>query len=279
MKMTIKQKYTESRQLRDYYRYGLMFSFILMCMGSWNTLRAEFIVGADDLIGISVYGYDDLKSEVRVSANGSISFPLIGKLHVAGLSTFKIEQLITNALTQGKFIKNAPVTVTVLENNSQRVSILGQVNKPGRYPLDSVTTLVDIIAMAGGIKDSGDETVILTHFKKGKAHKKTIDLYALLKSPDQNNLIRVRPRDRIFVPKAPLFYIYGEVQKPGGYKVARNMTVVKALSIGGGLTKIGTQNGIVIKRKDEEGVLQEIDVELTDPVLKEDVVFVKERLF
>lgn len=279
MKTYIKQKLTESRKLKDYCRYGLMFSFILISMGSWNTLRAEFIIGADDLLGISVYGYEDLKSEARVSSSGRISFPLVGELNVAGLSTFKIEQLIADSLTKGKFIQNAPVTVTVLENNSQRVSILGQVHKPGRYPLDSVTTLVDVVAMAGGIKESGDETIILTHFVNGKAHKKVIDLYAMLESTDQNNLIRVMPRDRIFVPKAPLFYIYGEVKNPGGYKTVNNMTIVKALSIGGGLTKVGNQNSIIIKRKDNNGVLQEVDAELTDQVLKDDVVFVKERWF
>jgi polysaccharide export outer membrane protein len=248
-------------------------------MGGWNTLRAEFIIGADDLLGISVYGYKDLESKARVSSNGRISFPLIGELNVAGLSTFKVEKLIAASLTEGKFIQDAPVTVTVLENNSQRVSILGQVNKPGRYALGSVTTLVDVVAMAGGIKESGDETVILTHFINGKAHKKVINLYAMLKSTDQKNLIRIMSRDRIFVPKAPLFYIYGEVQQPGGYKIVNNMTIVKALSIGGGLTKTASQSGIIIKRKDSKGVLQEVDAELTDQVLKDDVVFVKERWF
>jgi len=83
----------------------------------------------------------------------------------------------------------------------------------------------------------------------------------------------------VYVPKAPLFYIYGEVQRPGGYRIEPDISVVKALPIGGGLTLRGTENGIVVKRKNGRGDLQEVDVELGDAVLKDDVIYVGERWF
>lgn len=257
----------------------ILCAFSLMLMGYGVTSNAEYNIGPNDLLGISVFGYEDLKSETRVSVDGHISFPLIGKLYVEDQSTFKVEKLIADKLTKGRFVQGAQVSVTVLENNSQRVSVLGHVNNPGRYSLDSATTLIDVIAMAGGIKETGNETVILTRYKDGKTEKHVVNLYNMLDSSEKTNLITLKPKDKIYVPKAAMFYIYGEVQKPGGYRIVRDMSVVKALSIGGGLTLRGTQNGITIKRKNDIGELGELDVELTDTVVKDDVVYVKERLF
>lgn len=167
----------------------------------------------------------------------------------------------------------------VLENKSQRVSVLGQVNAPGRYPLDSVTTLIDVIAMAGGIRDTGEEKAIITRYQDGKVQKIKVDLHEQLNIAENPIHYEIRQGDVIYVPKAPMFYIYGEVQRPGEYPLEKDVSVVKALSIGGGLTPRGTQNDIVIKRKNSQGKEKEIDAGLTTPVLKDDVIYVNERLF
>ncbi len=273
------KKQISIRQFHSHWRTLLVFVASAFLMGFWGISKAEYNIGPNDLLGITVFGYDDLKSETRVSVDGQISFPLIGKLHVADQSTFEVEQLIAEKLAKGRFVPDAQVTVNVLENNSQRVSVLGHVNKPGRYALDSATTLIDVIAMAGGIKETGDEKVILTRYKEGKTEKHVINLYDMLDASESTNPLVLKPKDKIYVAKAPMFYIYGEVQQPGEYRIVRDMSVVKALSIGGGLTLRGTQNGIIIKRNNASGEMQELDGELTEPVIKGDVVYVKERLF
>ncbi len=240
---------------------------------------AAYNIGPDDMLRISVYGYEDLKTETRVSADGRITFPLIGEVQASGKSSMELEEAIAVKLIKGGFIHDAQVSVTVLEHISQQVSVLGYVNKPGRYPLDSDSSIVDLIAMAGGIHEMGDSKVIVTRTTDGKQQRQELNLHAYIEDPESLTPFKMQKGDAVFVPKAPLFYIYGEVQHPGGYRVEPEISVVKALSIGGGLTLRGTERGIIIKRKDTSGTLQEIDAKLSDPVLKDDVIYVDERWF
>lgn len=240
---------------------------------------AEYTIGPEDVIRILVYDYDDLKTETRVSEDGRITFPLLGELTVGGKTTFKIEQMISQMLSKGGYIKDAQVTVTVVEYKSKRVSVLGLVNAPGRYPLDSITTLIDVIAMAGGIQPTGEEKAIITRIQAGKTSKIEVDLHEQLNISEHPTRFELQAGDVVYIPKAPVFYIYGEVQRPGEYPVERDISVVKALSIGGGLTTRGTQDGIIIKRKNSQGVINELNANLTDNVNKDDVIYVKERLF
>ena len=133
--------------------------------------------------------------------------------------------------------------------------------------------------MAEGIDELGDTKVMVTRTVDGKPQKQELDLRAYLEDGGTIAPFKMQQGDQVYVPKAPMFYIYGEVQHPGGYRIEPDISVVKALSIGGGLTLRGTENGIVIKRKDKSGALQEIDVELGDAVLKDDVIYVGERWF
>jgi polysaccharide biosynthesis/export protein len=241
--------------------------------------QAAYNIGPDDMLRISVYGYEDLKTETRVSADGRITFPLIGQVQASGKSSMELEEAIAVKLIKGGFIHDAQVSVTVLEHVSQQVSVLGYVNKPGRYPLDSDSSIVDLIAMAGGIHEMGDTDVVVTRANNGKQQKQALNLRTYLENTDNVTPFKMQQGDAVYVPKAPVFYIYGEVQRPGGYRIEPEISVVKALSIGGGLTPRGTERGIVIKRKNASGVLEDIDVELSDPVLKDDVVYIDERWF
>lgn len=252
---------------------------LLMVLGVGSTARADYQIGPDDILQIRVYGYDDLDSEPKVSASGRITFPLIGELMVSGLTTFDLEQKIARLLSDGSFIQNPNVTVGVLENQGQLVSVLGQVNKPGRYPLQTSSTLVDLIAMAGGINDKGDERVIVTSRVDGALTKKEINLRGLLESSEANPSFTVVKGDVVYIPRAPVFYIYGEVQKPGAYRVEPDLSVAQAISLGGGITPHGTLRGIEIERKNKTGHPETIDAELIDRVYQDDVVFVDERLF
>jgi polysaccharide export outer membrane protein len=257
-------------------RYLLLMALLVLPI---QQCIADYNIGPDDVLRISVYGYDDLRTETRVSADGRITFPLIGEVDASGKSSIELEEAIATRLIQGGFIHDAQVSVSVVNNVSQQVSVLGHVNRPGRYPLDSNSSVVDLIAMAEGIDELGDTKVIVTRTVNGKPQKQELDLRDYLDEGGTVAPFRMQQGDQVYVPKAPMFYIYGEVQHPGSYRVEPDASVMKALPLGGGLTLRGTENGITIKRKDKNGALKEIDAELEDAVLKDDVIYVGERWF
>ncbi len=260
-------------------RYLRIFSVLLMFFGMMGIVRAEYLIGSDDVLQIKVYGYDDLSTSERVSENGRIIFPLIGEVEVGGQTEFEVARKITKLLGQGGFIQNASVSVTVYEYKNQQVSVLGQVKAPGIYVLKSKITLIDMIAMAGGLAELGDDRVIITRQMDGKTVKQEVNLRTTLESPQHAQTILIQRGDIVYVPKAPMFYIYGEVQRAGSFRLEPNMTVAQAVSLGGGLTPRGTLRGIMIKRHDANGISQEIEAELSDKVLKDDVIVIDERLF
>ena len=249
----------------------LLFNFLFLIR---NVVAAD-VLGPDDVLRISVYGHEDLKTETRVSADGRLSFPLIGEMVVSGKSPIELEETIATRLIDGGFIHDAQVSVVVVEHVSLNVSVLGYVNRPGRYPLDSTTTLVDLIAMAGGtINGSSDSKIWVTRTEDDRVQKYQLDLKDFLEKPETAVAFKMHQSDVVYVPKAPMFYIYGEIQRPGGYPIESDLTVVKALTLGGGLTLRGTESNLHVKRKDEHGDLQEIEVELATPVLRDDVIYV-----
>jgi polysaccharide export outer membrane protein len=256
-----------------------IFTALLMVFCVVGTARAEYMIGTDDVLQIRVYGYDDLATTARVSENGRIVFPLIGEIEVVRQTEFEAARKITQLLAKGGFIPNANVTVTVFEYKNQQVSVLGQVKAPGIYVLKSKINLIDMIAMAGGLAELGDHNIIITHHVDGKAVKQEFDLRKALESPEHNSTTLIEKGDVIYVPKAPVFYIYGEVQRSGSYRLESDMSVAQAVSLGGGLSLRGTLRGIEIQRRDSNGVSKTVEVELSDKVLKDDVIVVDERLF
>ena len=287
IKMHIKTPWTLTliKSLKQFFAWpqsrhtAILVLLLLMVIAFAGKAKADYVIGADDALQIKVYGYDDLATEARVSGDGRITFPLVGEVYLNGQSTFEAEKKIAQLLTDGGFIRDPQVTVTVLEYKSQQVSVLGQVNTPGLYSIGSQSTLVDVVAMAGGISQLGDDRVIVTRYKDGKAVKQEVDLRVALEFPENSKLFAVEKGDVVYIPKAPMFYIQGEVQHPGVYRLEPKITVAQALSIGGGLTLRGTLRGIVIERSDPDGNHKTLDVELTDAVLKDDVVVFEERLF
>lgn len=255
-------------------------SMLMLFILPFKFAYAEYEIGANDVLRITVVGYDELRVETRVSEDGRISFPMIGEVQVAGKSTFDVERETASMLSKGGFIIDPQVTVTILEFKSQQVSVLGQINKPGRYTLEPTTTLVDIIAMAGGINHSGDHNIILTRKdKSGALSKHQIDLRQILEISNDVKPFKIQQDDIIFVPKAPMFYIYGEVQRPGGFTIEPMLSVAQAISLGGGLTLRGTERGILIKRLQKNGKVEPVRAELTDLVQKNDVIVIDERWF
>lgn len=239
----------------------------------------DAVLGAGDGIKISVFNQPDLTVETRISDTGKITFPLIGVVQVGGLSAADAEMKIAQLLKNGKFILNPQVSINVTSMQSQQVSVLGQVTKPGRYPLEGKRNLTDMLALAGGVGVDGGEQITLIRNRDGKTTREVIDLVEIVRSSDAQANPQLIAGDVVYVERAPRFYIYGEVQKPGSYKLERNMIVLQALSTGGGLTPRGTERGIRIKRRDASGELKLYSAEPEDKVQADDIVYIKESLF
>jgi polysaccharide biosynthesis/export protein len=236
----------------------------------------DYRLGAGDLLKIAVFDHDELGVDARISQSGNITFPLVGQVRVAGLSTREAELLLATRLTEGGFLKQPQVSVLVSEYQSQKVSVMGQVARPGQYPLDASKKVLDALALAGGVlNDTAADDATLV---RATGSRVLIDLQTLFDGDPAVNLV-VQDGDTVFVPHAPQFYIYGEVQHPGQYRLARNTSISQAISIGGGLTPRGTQRGAIVKRMDATGKERKVSLRNEDVLQPNDVLLIKASLF
>ena len=234
-------------------------------------------LGMGDMVRVTVFRNPDLPTEARVSERGTIAFPMLGEVNVAGLTPSQAGSRIAQKLRDGKFVVNPEVTVSIAQVNSRQVSVLGNVNKPGRYPLDSVNVkLTDVLATAGGVGPTGADLVTIVSAGNGK--KTDVDLAAIFRNGDLTKNVDLQPGDTIYVHRAPMIYVYGEVQKGGAYRLEPNMTVMQAIALASGITPRGTERGIKLSRRDASGV-KKMDVALTDMVQADDVIYIKDSLF
>lgn len=242
--------------------------------------RRDYPLGAGDLIRIQVFQSPDLTVEARVSETGLISFPLLGPVRVGGLSPGQAERLIASRLREGSFLQNPQVTLNVTQFRSQQVSVLGNVNRPGRYPLETTgMRLSEVLAMAGGITPGGSDVVIVMSEQQGRTSRTEVDVAEMYLANQPERDLPVRAGDTIYVHRAPQFYIYGQVQRPGNYQLERGMTVAQALAKGGGLTLRGTEKGVRLQRRDSGGTILTSEPKLEDAVRADDLIFVRESLF
>ena len=241
---------------------------------------AQYRLAPGDAIRVFVYQNPDLSLELRLTESGTVSYPLLGSINLAGLTVNQAETRISDGLRDGKFVNRPQVTVTMLQVRGNQVSVLGQVNRPGRYPLETgEVRLTDLIATAGGITLVGAESVTVVGTRNGAAYRTVIDLPGVFAAGQRGNDIILRDGDVLWVDRQPQIYLYGEVQKPGPQRLERAMTVMQALATAGGLNQRGTEKGLRIHRKDPRGEVRILEPKMTDPVLPDDVVFVRESLF
>jgi polysaccharide export outer membrane protein len=237
-------------------------------------------LGEGDSVRITVFQNPDLTTETRISERGTITFPLLGEISLAGLTPAGAEARIADQLIKGKFVLKPQISLNVVRVRSRQVAVLGQVARPGRYPLDDTSSnLTDILALAGGISPAGDDNVTVMVKRNGKTAKLEINVPTMYRTGDISRNLQLESGDTIFVPRAPVFYIYGEVQRAGSYRLEQSMTVMQALSVGGGVTPRGTDRGLKIRRKAGDGNFRTIDAQLIDRVEPDDVIYVRESLF
>ena len=252
----------------------------VMALLAGPTYAKEYFLGIGDIVSLSVYGHPDLQIDaLQVDEDGKIAVPLVGDIAVAGLTANDAGKRIANALEKGSFIIRPNVNLLVRQYFSNQVSVLGQVNQAGKYALESNSRVTDLLALAGGINVLGSDTIILLHKQDGQLKQTKIDTLALFKEDKLDLDYPVTDGDIIYVPRAEVFYIYGEVQHPGAYRLEKNMNIMQAISLGGGITPRGTEKNVQIRRSNNAGKIGILPAASGEQIQANDVVYVKESLF
>ncbi len=260
---------------------ALAFLAVLLWIGSTPAGAAqEYLLTPGDIIRITVFKSPELSLDARVSETGAISYPLVGSVQIGGLTLPAAERRIGQMLKDGGFVLNPQMSILLTTALGNLVSVIGEVNTAGRYSLETAGGhLSGMLAAAGGISQTGGDFVVVTGTRNGKPYHREIDIVKMSSSGNPEDDVELHGGDTLFVNRAPLFYIYGQVQKPGQVRLERGMTVMQALASGGGVTGKGTSRGIVRHRRDAAGKVKEEGVSLDDDVHDQDVIYVKESLF
>lgn len=258
---------------------AILITAFSLCASAQNQ-PSEYRLGDGDSIRVLVFQNPDLTVETRVTENGTISYPLIGTVKIGGMTIPGAEQTIAKALSDGGFIQKPQVNIVLLLNRGNQVSVLGHVGRAGRYALETFTTrLSEMIAIAGGIGPLGADTAIVTGLREGKPFRKEIDIAGMfLNNYMQDDLI-VAGGDVIYIQRQPMYYIYGEVQRAGSFRIERGMTVRQALASSGGLTPRGTERKLGVYRRDANNKMERLTPDMNETVQADDVLYVRESLF
>lgn len=234
-------------------------------------LSAGYVLGPDDVVEINVLGQPEFATRARIKSNGTIQLPFIGEQKVSGETPLTLGPKIAEKLRAGGYYAKPVVNVEVSGFASRYVVLLGAVAQPGIQPVDRSYRLSEIIARSGGLRDTGADFVTLTR-ADGQQHDYPFEKLAA-GGPNDDPI--VNPGDKIYVPEADLFYIYGQVNAPGVYPIkGGQLTVRKAIARGGGFTPSGSAKRIKLYRNGEE---TKVDL---DMVIKPgDVFVVGERIF
>jgi polysaccharide export outer membrane protein len=254
-------------------------------------LPVEYAVGPGDILEVSVIDNDNLSRLPTVQTNGAITFPLLGEVQVAGLTVAEIQRKLTNLLEKDYLVK-PQVEVKVREFNSQYVSVVGEVNNPGRKPLRGRTRLIDALLESGGFKATASAEVMITRTDgefEGGRKSITVRISSQATLQDQINLeLPLKNGDIITALPKSFVTVDGEVNRPGRYAIEADLTVTGAVSLAGGLTRFGSGSVKLRRTEPETGKVTILEVDLKDvrngkkpdvPLLPNDVVSVPRRVF
>jgi polysaccharide biosynthesis/export protein len=247
----------------------------------------DYTIGASDVLTIQVFDQPDLGGRYTVEADGTFSFPLIGRVKAGGMSLRAFETQLKKRLLDEGYFRNPQVTVAVEQYRSQRVFVMGEVRAPGPVPLTGGMTLIEALSRAGSTLPSSSGEVAIVRAPQGAKGPVLPEqggseiLRASIRDLEAGKMkqnIELHDGDTIFVPRAESVYVFGQVKNPGAYSIQKDTTVLQALSLGGGLTENGAMNRIRIVRI-VNGEKKEVKVKLTDLVKPGDTIIVPERYF
>ncbi len=277
-------------------RKMLLFMLILLLVSCYfwgqDQYKADYKIGAKDLLEISVFGLEEMNKTVRVSEDGKITLPLLGEVEVEGLTKTELEKKLSQLLEE-KYLQSPQVTVFIKEYQSKRISVLGAVGKPGPYELLGRQTLLQLISEAGGLtEDAGDDIIVIRQFQDGTSISLKISIDDLFLKGDARLNIPLEPNDIVNIPaeKTVLIYVFGQVRKPGALEVKKSNipTLLQVIAQAGGFSERASKGGVLIKRINKDGKEKQIKVNVKDIIkgkkkdiqlLENDVVYVPETIF
>jgi polysaccharide export outer membrane protein len=238
-------------------------------------------VGPGDLLEVKVFDVEELTQEVRVSDRGEAALTFLGPLQLAGLTTSEVQTLVENRLRDGNYVREPHVSIMIQEYATQGVSVLGQVGKPGVYPVLGSRTLLDVISEAGGITPMAAHEATIKRRNGGE-----VFTASLSDSPGEllAGNVELWPGDTIIVPKAGLVYVIGDVGRPGGFIMENNgrVTLLEAVALAAGVNRTAAQSKARVIRKTSSGY-EDMPVDLKRilqgkaadiPLEREDIVYV-----
>jgi polysaccharide export outer membrane protein len=263
-----------------------------------ETATPDYQIGPSDILKVTVYGHEDLTQTVLVQPDGTFTFPLVGRVKGSDMTPAELEKKIAILLARG-FIRSPQVTVVVQEYRSKTVYVVGEVARPGPYPLAGRTTLVEVLAKAGPTPNAGAEVVVVrphqaavvsgpvlpTEVAEGEEaapDKPRAEVFrvnmSVIQAGDFEKNLALEPNDTVFVPQAPKVFVTGEVRNPGAYGWFPGMTARQLISVAGGLTPDGSDGRLKVVRQ-VHGKSEESKIKLDDPVKPADTIVVRRRLF
>ena len=238
-------------------RLAVLYLVLLLgCAAACWAQKETLLIGPGDLIEVNVLDTPEMQQQVRVTDAGTVSLAYVGSVHVGGESPSGAAATIQEALVEKEVMRHPQVTVRVEEYATQDVSVVGQVHTPGTYPIATPQTILHVISLAGGLTDIADRRVTVK--RAGTGDEVT---YYLANDAKQAlaDVVMVNPGDTLVVPKAPVVYVMGDVNRPGGYAVVTNnsrLTVMQAISDAGSVTKTAVQSKVRLIRATPEGQVE-----------------------
>ncbi len=241
--------------------------------------NAAYVIGPADTIEIRVAGQPDLTTQARVDGDGRIGFPQLGQVTVAGQTLEQISNRIAAALEKADIIRRPKVTAAIITYGRQ-VSVLGQVGTPGIVPIDRPMTITDVLARTGGVKTdtAGYYLFLRSTDGAGQPTSQKMEINKVLEGDPSLNQV-VKNGDTIYVPLAPVYYLYGFVAKPGLYLLREPITVQQAIALAGGVLPTGSDSRVTVKRKGVDGSERETRIKLGDMVEAGDTLIIPESWF
>jgi len=257
-------------------RVSILALSVFMAAGwlSSAALAAGRILAKQDTVVIKVVSQPDMDTTTRVGADGTIEFPYVGRIKAAGRSEDDLARTIEQRLAARQIVTDPHVLVETTTFGTQ-ATIQGEVNAPGAFTLDRATTLTQFLSKAGGLKETAGEVII-------RRNGRIIGRYNgpdIVSGKIDANRILIQDNDEVYVELGPFYYVYGFVGHTGEFPLLRPVTVQQALAIAGGLTPLGTESRLKIKRKSGNGQTVEVPASLDDQVEPNDTIIVNERIF
>jgi polysaccharide biosynthesis/export protein len=266
---------------------SLLLFLLIAATGARAQQAADYIIGPQDVLAIQLFDQIDLSGKYTVEADGTFSFPLVGRLKAGGLTLRTFESELKQRLADGYF-KDPQLSVAVDEYRSQRLYVMGEVRSPGPVPLTGGMTLIEALARAGSTLPSASGEIAIVRARQGSTgptlpsgtNENSIVRTAIrdLESGTLEQDIHLRDGDTIFVPRAETAFVFGEVRSPGAFPIQKDTTVLQALSLAGGVTEHGALNRIKAVRL-VKGERTDVKVQLTDIVQAGDTIIVPEKFF